>query len=200
MAPGRFYAVRKEQGLVHADECHVEVDRWDGKIKLYVNEKDVEAPIITGTLEENPDISKLGINSGKTYDKEGLVRKLKLTRHLFYDPQSNMMLVKDLQQLEMTVEQKLEKKDDHRGSRSEVLRQTAESDLAESFSLNIPIFRGQDPWTFDVELNFSVRDSQIEFWLSSPDLAELQGEQQFSIIEDALEPFKEDDDLVIIEK
>lgn len=199
MAPSEFYKIRKKQGLVFEEEAHVEVDRWDGKVKLYVNEKDVEATIVTGSLDENPDIKKLQINTGQTYNKEDLVTNLKLNRHLFDDVQKNMKLVKDLQQLEMTVEQKLEKKDDHRGSRSEVLRQTAESDLDTSFSLNIPIFRGQEPWTFEVELNFSVRDSRIEFWLSSPELAELQGSQQFSIIEQAIEVFKEDD-IVIIEK
>lgn len=198
-APAAFYNIRHEQGLIHDDEAHVEVDRWAGTIKLFVNEQDVEAPIVTGNLVVNPDILDLKINEGATYDKEQLVKKLKLTRHLFCNVQDNMMLVKDLQQLEMKVEQTLEKKDDHRGSRSEVLRQTADSDLAHSFWLNIPMFRGEDPRRFEVELNYNVRDSQIEFWLTSPELAEMQGQEQDAIIEDALKPFREDG-IVIIEK
>lgn len=198
-APAEFYKVRLEQNLVNFKKCHVEVDRWDGVIRFYQDQSDCEAAIVTGRLETNPDIDKLEINSGRQFEKESLVETLKLNRHLFDDVEKNMKLVSDLKQLTMRVEQRLEKKDDHRGSRSEVLEQTADSDLDKEFFLNIPVFRGQDPIRFQVELNFNVRDQRISFWLSSPDLAEIIGSHKDSIISDALAPFKEGD-VVIIEK
>lgn len=198
-APGNFYEIRKDQGLIFLDKCHLEVNWHAGEIDLYQNVRDTEQAIVKGKLYKNPDIQKLGINSGSTYDKDKLVKTLKLNRHLFEDVEVNMTLVKNLQQLSMNVEQKIEKKDDYRGGRSDVLRQTVESDIAQTFNLEMSIYRNGDPAVFEVELCFSIKNASPEFWFASPELAEAEELEREALLDEALQPFS-DDDIVIIYK
>ena len=197
-APQEWYEMRWQQELIDPKLAHVEVDRWQGIIKLYVNESDVEQPIITGTLAENPDLEKLGINQGNMYDKDSFVEMLKMNRHLFQDQSVNMSLVAKLKDFVVDVRKKIEDKDDHRGNINIALRQTAETDLPETFNLEMPIFRGKPSQVFEVELNFNVKSNSIFFWLTSPDLAEQIGTTKDKIIENALKGM--DENLIIIEK
>lgn len=67
----------------------------------------------------------------------------------------------------------LEKQHDPSGSRAEVYRQTVESNLPKSFTVKIPIFKGPEKTTFDVEFDHYLTDGEVFLQLVSPGAKEL---------------------------
>lgn len=138
-------------------------------IKLAYDARERNPDVIEGCLKLHPDLEKFSINSGKTYGTFELADFIKMNRHYFENKDYAMKLVSGLKEFEGKVNRDVELKGDDRGNRRALIHQVVESNIPESFFLELPVFVGQEKKRLQVEINITAA---FECSLISPDLKE----------------------------
>jgi hypothetical protein len=180
--------------------ANVLIDRSDEKmsISLFVDPKGQSPDTITGKLEFHEDFERFGINSGKEYSTTALAELFKMNRSCFKDRQVAMSLVKDLRSFKAKVDKEVEKMTDDRANYNIKLSQAVESNLPESFYLNVPVFKGQEKRTFMIEIN--INPDSLACSLISPEANDYIADEKNKIIDEQIAKIKEiTPELVIIE-
>jgi hypothetical protein len=174
-------------GKVHT---YLSVDNHNGIIELIVDENNHFYDKITGKLEPNPDLVKIGINvDSREYDNKSLAKMFKMNRHLFADENQNMAVVTELNQLKVKVDQEIEKKDDFKGNtRFLVAQNVIQSNIPPAIKLNMPIFKGMDSFEFNVEIVIDADSWKCS--LISPDLIVMQDKIKISELQSQVEAIK----------
>jgi hypothetical protein len=172
-SPSRLLTMRVDK--LDQLACNIVVDRSPGKryIKLTIDETNHYGGSITGKIIMNPDFVDFGINSGKKYTLRDLSDFIKMHRYCFEDPQVAMKLVTDLRNFKAKVNKDIEKLGDNRGNKNEVLNQVVDTNIPDSFTLNMPIFKGALTARFKVEINIIVRDADMDCTLESVEANDL---------------------------
>lgn len=197
-APYRFLVKRVlELGQLQA---HVLVDRERLGIQLVINEScPYNRGFVLGKLTEHPDFKKFGINSGQYVTTYEMAELIKMNRSAFENRQEAMKLVSALKNFKGKVERDMEKANDDRGNRKVLLHQTVESNVPESFKINIPIFKGMPKETFEVEVYFNPDD--LTCTLVSPAANDILEDIRDNAIDDVIRSIEEiAPNIVIIEK
>jgi len=192
-SPSEFYKKRVEKGLHDKNKCHIIFNKNKGTIMLVVDEQyKSENFVIRGSLVENPDLEAFGINSSCTIRsvKEAM-NFLKMNRLFFTDKDLNHKIVASLQNFKAKVEKEIENSNDLRGNEKVSKMQKLETDLAESFELSIPIYKGQPNSVFAVDILCHVNDNGVNIYFESRGLKELNDSTRSSMIDKELESFKE---------
>jgi hypothetical protein len=140
------------------------VNREAIKLSLVINEDDeYTRGQIDGTLEFHPKFVEFGINTGKVWTPTGLGLFFKMNRAFFPDKSVNMKLVTDLMNFSATVDNKIERSVKENGDRTDNFAQLVNSNLPESFTLNVPIFKGMASESLEVK---PLQKSMVAMWLS----------------------------------
>lgn len=156
-------------GQINTDLCHILVNRKEISIKLVINENDPHTTgHITGDLEEHPKFKEFGINQGKNWEPNELGQFLKMNRFFFADSAENMKLVTTLKNFEATVNAKIEKQKADNGEFKDNYSGAVLSNLPGSFKVKIPIFKGLEPETIEIEFFASVNGRTASLQLVSP--------------------------------
>jgi len=142
-----------------------------------------------GKLELHPDFEKFGINTGKSYTTYDLAALIKMNRTLFETKDKAMILVKELRNFKGKVDKDLENADDGRGNRKILINQIVESNIPESFNLHLPIFKGCDKQTIEVEIEIDASDFSCR--LISPEANDYVNETKDNLIDAEIEQIKE---------
>ncbi len=194
--PSAFWDKRKKDHNIQ--KCHVTFDRNKGMIILHVNETSAkEGHVITGQIESNPDLKGMLINSNKTFTCKELMDHLKFNRVLFNEKDVNAKIVNQLQMFKAKVTNEKEQSDDFKGNQKNVNNYKLETEFEAGFILKCPIFKGCEDKTFKVEVLVSVTDGDVEYWLESRELKELESSEKWKLLDDELKKF---DELVKIEQ
>jgi hypothetical protein len=195
-APSEFYAKRRH--LHSPDKCHVIYDRTAGTIELVFDEQYSSINYkITGKIEPNPDLKAFCINTNKMFTVKELMSILKFNRVHFADKDSNATIVLSLQNFKAKVEKSLTDTTTLRGNEEQSRLVKLEHELEESFFLFMPIHKGGSSYKFQVDICISATSADVQVWLESKDLKELQDTSGASMIEEELKNFV---DIVCIEK
>ncbi len=161
-------------------------------IKLCIDEyNESESTIIIGEISINNDLKMFGINTSKKFGSKELASLLKMNRIYFADSEENMQIVKNLNLFKVKVSQEIENGNDFKGNKKHLFEQSVYHDLKLSFALNIPIYKGEKPSHFIIDINFDVTDGGVSFWLESVELKELQQVQRDNIIDRELKRLKD---------
>lgn len=167
--------LEKRVDTINQAEAFILVERDKYAITLTINESDpYKKGTITGSAELSELFTKFGINNlnvGWTPAKLG--QFIRLNRAAFEDKEICMKLVSALKNFKANAQSQIEKQHDPSGSRAEVYRQTVESNLPKSFTVKIPIFKGPEKTTFDVEFDHYLTDGEVFLQLVSPGAKEL---------------------------
>jgi len=196
VAPAEYYNKRKD--IINPKKCNVIYSYRDLFIKLTVNEDNHYASIIEGKAVLNPDLTKFGINSTKTWTKTELKQFLKMNRAFFKDLDSNLKMVLNLEKFSASIQGQIDEHKDNRGNSKNNVEVKVDTNLDMNFTLQIPIFIGQETTSFQVEICFDVRDNGITIWLESPELQEAIIKQREVLIDKNIECFKAE--FVLIEQ
>ncbi len=149
--------------------CHILVDRQNMSIELVTNENDFyHRNKITGILESHPKFKEFGINTGKSWTPTALGMFIKMNRAFFPSKDDNMKLVSTLMNFTATVNNTVEKTASEKGDRSDKFEQVVNSNLPSTFDLSMPIFKGLQAETFEVETFAKIDGREISFILISP--------------------------------
>lgn len=164
-APARWVEKRKDD-IVSAD-AHILVDRDHMTITLNTDENNFYSDQIVGTLTLSTEMQEFGINTGEYMSSIDMADRIKQLRTYFETQQDAMKLVSELRNFKAKVDKELELSDDKRGNQKILRAQTVESNLPKSFNVNMPIFKGTEKRTFEVEVEINPND--LSCTLVSPD-------------------------------
>lgn len=159
----------------------IKVNREKGGIRFF---EDVGMPwesSYEGALRLDPRFEKFGINSGKSYTTFELSDFIKMNRSHFETKDKAMMLVTQLRQFKAKVDKDVENSDDGRGNKKILLAQAVESNIPESFRINVPIFKGFEKVSIEVEI--SINASDFSCTLISPEVADYIEETKDRLID-----------------
>ena len=164
-APARWIEKRKDD-IVSAD-AHILVDRDHMSITLKTDENSAYSDQIIGTLTLSSEMQEFGINTGEYMSCFDMADRIKQLRTYFETQQEAMKLVTELRSFKAKIDKELELSDDKRGNQKIMRAQTVESNLPKSFNVNMPIFKGTEKRTFEVEVEINPND--LSCTLVSPD-------------------------------
>lgn len=164
-APARWVEKRKDD-IVSAD-AHVLVDRDRMTITLNTDENSAYMDQIVGTLSLSTEMQEFGINTGEYMSCFDMADRIKQLRTYFETQQEALKLVTELRSFKAKIDKELELSDDKRGNQTILRAQTVESNLPKSFKVNMPIFKGTEKRTFEVEVEINPND--LSCTLVSPD-------------------------------
>lgn len=135
--------------------------------------------MVCGAILLNPDLEAFEINKGKKYSTFQLADFIKMNRHLFESKSVAMELVSTLKNIKASVNRAIEANKDDRGNRRALIDQVVQSNIPESFNIELPIFKGQPKVVVPVEV---VLDEDLECMLVSPDLKQIIAEESERLI------------------
>lgn len=144
--------------------------------------------IIQSRILLNPDLEAFEINKGKKYATFQLADFIKMNRHLFESKTAAMELVSALKNIKASVNRAIEASKDDRGNRRALIDQVVQSNIPESFNIELPIFKGQPKVVVPVEV---VLDEDLECMLVSPDLKQIIAEESERLIGGEVEKIRE---------
>jgi hypothetical protein len=139
-------------------QAHVIVNREQLSIRLVTEEKNHYATKIGGALQLHPDFMKFEINTGEYMTAFDMAHLFKMNRSCFENQSAAMNLVTALQGFKAKVNKEIENIDNNRGDKKSLIDQHVKSNLPEAFTLCIPIFKGQQKETFEVEVYVNPYD------------------------------------------
>lgn len=111
-----------------------------------------------GQLKLDPKFEKFQINTGNSRTPQELSDLFKMNRTLFETKDKAMTLVSKLRNFTAKIDSALEDLDDRRGNRTMLKKQAVQSNLPESFHLEIPIFKGESPARIEIEIEIDAGD------------------------------------------
>lgn len=170
---------------------HIIVDRDKIKLSLIINEDDeYTRGQVDGTLQMSPKFIEFGINTGKVQTPTELGLFFKMNRAFFPDRAINMKLVSELMNFSATINNKIERSVKENGDRTDNFAQIVNSNLPSSFTLQLPIFKGMEAETLEVETFAQINGREVAFTLLSPGANQTIEEVRDSVIDKELEAIK----------
>lgn len=195
--PTRFIGNRKEN-FKH-DTAHIEVERENYYMTLFIDEESPYRGAVTGRLEVTDDFKKLGINDGEYVSNFDMADRIKKNRTLFESREAAMKLVSELRNFKAKVEREMELSDDKRGNVNIRKNQAVDSNIPEALKVHLQIFKGQPAETFEVEVEVNPND--LSMTLVSPEANDIIRDQRDIIINRQLDTIgKMAPGILIIEK
>lgn len=196
-APARWVEKRKDD-IVPAD-AHVLVDRDKMTITLRTDENNAYCDSITGKLTMSSEMREFGINTGEYMTCFDMADRIKQLRSYFDNQQDAMKLVTELRNFKAKIDKQIELSDDKRGNQRILKAQAVDSNLPSSFKISLPIFKGMDKASIEVEVEINPND--LTCTLVSPDAHDMVLQQSNDHIDAVLNRIKEAaPDIVIIEQ
>lgn len=186
LAKRRGAAGDPSQQKVDINLAVVEVDKEKKTITLSLDPEYKYGTVVTAKLEPNPDLAQFHINGKKQFSQRELVQLLKFSRLYFEDFGKHGDLLKSYQAFTAKTYTDLAGEEDRRGNKNFAFNKKVETGLPTSFVMKLPIYKGQEPMRFMVEICLDVTDAAASFWFESVELAELTELEGVKILEDEL--------------
>lgn len=179
--------------------CHVLVNRENLSVELQCNENNYYGTIVLGSLTISPEFKRFGINEGNYITNFEMAELFKMNRTFFESKTIAMKLVSDLQNFKARVDKDIENSNNNRGDRRLLINQAVEHNLPEAFNLVLPIFKGTEKQTINVEVY--VNPSDFSCTLVSAEANDLIEEMRNREIDAVIDRIKTRcPDIVIIEQ
>ncbi|MDB5252285.1 MAG: hypothetical protein JWP27_1454, partial [Flaviaesturariibacter sp.] len=188
-APGEFVTKRPKAASDLALVTHVVVDYDALSIELVANEEDHFAKIVKGKMDFTPEFLEFSINRKTNFSVDGLYKMLRLKRAYFATREEHAAILEQLKKFQAKTEVEFQSMNDYKGSTAMQKVQTCKTNLQYNFVLSLSIYKGTDPVTFPVEVEFEPTDGSIRCWLVSEDLAELEIKIRDEIMKGELDKF-----------
>lgn len=180
----RLEFLENNKGVYFNNDLYIEYDLERLEIFLKVGFNMGSQDLYISRLKSAEILERFGINTDVTFNAKELSNLIKMNRSYFESKKRAMEIVSQLQNFKAKVNQEIENIDDQRGNKRYLKDQVIESNVPESFDLEIPIFLGVDHASIEVEI--LVEPDSMEFSLISPDLSEKQQSRGADIINNEL--------------
>ena len=186
-----FEYLSKRIDCINQKDCHIIVNREKITIELVVNEADeYTRGTIAGTLQHHPKFEEFGINTGKVWSPFDFAMFCKMNRAFFADKNANMSLVSACKNFTAKVNNQIERAIQENGNSTDNFAQVVNSNLPESFTLSIPIFKGGKNEDLVVETFAKIDGRNVAFVLLSPGAEETLEDLRDKAIDEQLNAIK----------
>lgn len=179
-----FQAVSPERTIVICDKEKL-------TIELLTDPNDPDATEIRGKAEFSKELNTFGINEAKYFTREQLIKLIRFNRRFFPNKEENANLLSAYQNFSASVNKNIQEESDLRGNRNNQFQKKVNTSLPENFVLEVPIFKGEKPVTFPVEICMEDYDAGMRFWFESVTLSEMIAEKTDELFDRELESCKE---------
>ena len=175
----------------------ITVDEEKLFIKLELNPNDDLATEVIAKLEFTNFLEQFKINGKTTFSLKELKELLKFSKLLFDDGDEYETVYKAYQTFDFQAFVKASQEDDNRGNRAASFKKDVKTNLPPNLKLRIPIFKGQKPETFLVDICLDTTEANCRFWFESVELHNIIEQRKIEIFIEQLADFQ---DFVIIRK
>lgn len=190
--------VKKRKGIINHLAANVRIDRDAMSIGLEAGENSFYKDTVTGRLKKSTELEAFGINSGEYISNFDMADLIKKNRSYFESKTVAMKLVTELRNFKAKVEKELELSDDKRGNANIRKSQIVDSNLPESFHINVPVFKGMDCRRIEVEVEINPTD--LSCTLVSPEANDIITGERDSIINEQIKLIEDEvPDILIVE-
>jgi hypothetical protein len=150
------------------------VDKAALSLTLKLDPENIYGTEVTAKLEMEPELLKFCIETNKKFTQQELIKLLKYGKRWFYDDAAHSDLLFAYMKLDVKVSADL-KNDapDGRGNKFNSFEKKVTSNIPADFIMSIPLFKGQEPKRFRVEICFDTTEGSVKFWLESVEMVEL---------------------------
>ncbi len=194
--------LKKRIDTIEQKKAVIRVDRDEMTINLTVNERDYYSMVnIKGSIQLTDVYKKFGINDPSvSWEPAKLGQFIRLNRAAFDNKEESMKLVSLLKNFKANTQAEIARQKDPSGSVASVYRMAMESNLPQSFTINIPIFKGTEKTSITVEFDHYLRDNEPMLQLVSPGANEVKECYKDIVINENIEAIRKiAPDIVIIE-
>ena len=199
--PAPYEWLRQRIDTIDVKSAYITVNRQDMGICLIVDEKNYFYTEIIGRLNLHPKFIEFGINSYKTWEPNALGQFFKMNRSFFPDRSKNAEIVTLLKNFNAKVNANIDKVKNDSGSFADNYSAVVESNVPGKFSVSIPVFKGLEKETIEVEIYATIDGRNVKLMLMSPGANELVEEYRDRCIDGELAKIAEvTKDIVIIEQ
>lgn len=165
----------------------VTVDKAALSIKLELDAENEYGTEVTAKLSYTPELEQFCINKNRLFNREELIKLIRFNKIWFADAEAHDKLLKAYQAFTATVNANIGKTSDTRGNVDNAYKKTVETNVPDSFVLNIPIFKGMDKRRFRVEIAIDSTDASTKFWFESIELNDIIMVESETILKKELE-------------
>lgn len=169
---------------------YVVVNRDKGIVSLVCQENmpPDQCDKIAGTITLDKWFKEFRINTNHPWDANDLAKLFKRRRKYFPKAAENLELVKALSNFKAAIETNLEKIDDKTARRFKTaVEKTVNSGLPQSFTLKMPVIKGEPEVEFTVDIILEAGDGRVSIFLDSIEAEEFADEIKNTAIEKQLE-------------
>ena len=137
---------------------YVKIDRENMSIEYVEDSGYPWTNTYIGVLEFDERFKRFTINDGTSYTPFELSELIKMNRSFFETKDKAMKLVSQLRKFKAKVDKQVESEQDERANKKMLYAQAVETNIPEGFKLTLPIFKGEKPEKFEVEISIDAND------------------------------------------
>lgn len=192
-APGIWVKTKE----INPKKSFAEVSLEDKSILLTLNADSEYCTKISGSIKSNPELESFAINSDKRFSQSELNQLIKFKKMFIPDKERYFNILEQLANLKGTVVQNFERANDNKGQQKFLFEQSLKDKFDLNFIASIPLTPYSKPSTFNIDINYSITDGDIKFWLESVELKELEFEMINKTINEQVDIIKTIIDTII---
>lgn len=191
-APAQFFKCRAIDPKEYP-KVHLRIHNDIGKLELHIFDTDEDSEqVIIGELTKDTVIAKFKVNSEARWSVREFVKFIRTMRYYFADPAECNALVDNLNKWTVSVETVIKNHNNNDGNSLMMLeKKVGEVPIKSNFILSCPIFQGYPKVKFKVEIGLDPKSNQVDLFMISDELIELEIGQREKIIVDELQKFDE---------
>lgn len=144
--------LKKRKDTIDEKKAFILVSYNGYRFKLTVDEKEFYNTTVESVMELSPEMKAFGINSDKKWEPQKLSEFIKMNRSFLESKEVAADLVTRFKNFKTTVNKIIDKQKDDRGSYDEKRSQAVDSNLPPKFNVKLPIFKGMEAITFEIEV------------------------------------------------
>ena len=180
------------EGQINHEHTHIIVDRDNLSMTLVANETDARNKIvIVGKLQLSRQFMEFHINDGYAWEPILLSQFFKMNRAYFSNRDENMKLVSVFKNFKAKVNTDYERDRKENGSYTDNYSQIVDSNMPDRFSVVLPVFKGTEPKTVEVETYATIDGHDVTVQLVSPGAQEVVDRTLDAIIDGQIAAIRE---------
>lgn len=180
------------EGQINHEHTHIIVDRDNLSMTLVANETDARNKmVIVGKLQLSRQFMEFHINDGYAWEPLVLSQFIKMNRAYFSNRDENMKLVSVFKNFKAKVNTDYERDRKENGSFTDNYSQIVDSNMPDRFSVVLPVFKGAEAQSVEVETYATIDGHDVTVQLVSPGAQEVVDRTLDAIIDEQIAAIRE---------
>lgn len=180
------------KGQIDHEHTHIIVDRDNLSMTLVANETDARNKmVVVGNLQFSRQFDTFHINDGYAWEPIQLSQFIKMNRAYFSNRDENMKLVSVFKNFKAKVNTDYERDRKENGSYTDNYSQIVDSNMPDRFSVVLPIFKGTEAQSIELETYATIDGHDVTVQLVSPGAQEVVDRTLDAIIDGQIAAIRE---------